>query len=67
MKNSKKNMILKYDDAFEVVMKSISGKPLGTEWIDIDRALNRILAEGIIADGDIPPFNKGARCVQRKQ
>jgi molybdopterin molybdotransferase len=60
MKNSKKNMILKFDDAFEVVMKSISGKPLGTEWIDIDWALNRILAEGVIADRDIPPFNKSA-------
>ena len=58
MKNSEKSVILKFDDAFEVVMSSISGRPLATERVDIDCALNRILAENIVADRDIPPFNK---------
>jgi len=52
--------MLKFEDAFEVVMNSISGKPLDTERIDIDRALNRILAEDVAADRDIPPFDKSA-------
>jgi len=53
-------MILKFDDAFEIVMSSISGRPLGTERVDIERALNRVLAEDVVADRDIPPFNKSA-------
>ncbi|MDH4240275.1 MAG: molybdopterin molybdotransferase MoeA [Phycisphaerae bacterium] len=53
-------MMLKFEDAFEIVMDSISGKPPGTERVDIDRALNRILAEDIASDMDIPPFNKSA-------
>ena len=52
--------MLKFDDAFEIVMSSISGKPLDTERVDIDSALNRILAENVFADRDIPPFNKSA-------
>jgi molybdopterin molybdotransferase len=52
--------MLKYDDAFEIVMSSISSRPLGTERVDIERALNRVLAEMIISDIDIPPFNKSA-------
>jgi molybdopterin molybdotransferase len=51
-------MMLKFDDAFAVVMGSISGKPLGTERVDIEDALNRVLAEDIASDMDIPPFNK---------
>ena len=58
MKNSEKNMMLEFDDAFEVVMNSVSVKPLGTERVDIEDALNRVLAEDIASDMDIPPFNK---------
>lgn len=60
MKNSEKSTILKFEDAFEIVMSSISGKPLGTERVEIDRALNRVLAEDVASDVDIPPFNKSA-------
>ena len=60
MKNSEKSIILKFDDAFEVVMNSISGKPLGTERVDIESTLNRVLAADVAADRDIPPFNKSA-------
>ena len=58
MKNSVKNTVLNFDDAFEIVMSS--ARRLGTERVGIDRALNRILAEDVISDIDIPPFNKSA-------
>lgn len=58
MKNFENNLMLKYEDAFEIVMNSISGKPLGTERVEIDCSLNRILAEDVVADRDSPPFNK---------
>lgn len=60
MKNFENNLMLKYEDAFDIVMNSISGKPLGTERVEIDCSLNRILAEDIVADRDNPPFNKSA-------
>ncbi len=58
MKNSVKDTVLNFDDAFEIVMSS--ARRLGTERVDIDRALNRILAEDVISDIDMPPFNKSA-------
>ncbi len=51
-------MMLKFDDAFEIVIDS--ARRLGTERVDIDRALNRVLAEDVASDMDIPPFNKSA-------
>ena len=50
--------MLKFDDAFEIVMGS--ARRLGTERIGIDGALNRVLAETIVSDIDMPPFNKSA-------
>jgi molybdopterin molybdotransferase len=60
MKNSEKSITFKFDEALEVVMNSISGKPLGTERVDIDSALNRVLTEDVASDMDLPPFNKSA-------
>ncbi len=51
-------MMLKFDDAFEIVMDS--ARQLGTERVDIECALNRVLAEDISSDMDLPPFNKSA-------
>jgi molybdopterin molybdotransferase len=51
-------MMLKFDDAFKIVMDS--ARRLGTERVDIGRALNRVLAEDIASDMDLPPFNKSA-------
>jgi molybdopterin molybdotransferase len=50
--------MLKFDDAFEIVMDSV--RRLGTERVDIECALNRVLAEDIASDMDLPPFNKSA-------
>ena len=58
MKNFGKNMMLEFDDAFEIVMSS--ARLLGTEHVGIDQALNRVLAEDVLSDIDVPPFNKSA-------
>ncbi len=50
--------MLPFDKALETVLKS--AHQLDTERIEFRCALNRILAEDIIADIDIPPFNKSA-------
>ena len=49
-------MMLKFDDAFEMVMRS--AHRLDTEHIGIDHALNRVLAEDVVSDIDMPLFNK---------
>ena len=48
MKNLGKNTMLKFDDAFEIVMGSAC--LLGTERVSINRALNRILAKDVVAE-----------------
>jgi len=58
MKNFGKNTMLEFDDAFEIVMRS--AHLLSTEHVGIDRALNRVLAEDVASDIDVPPFNKSA-------
>ena len=49
-------MMLKFDDAFEIVMRS--AHRLGTEHVSIAHALNRVLAEDVVSDIDMPLFNK---------
>jgi len=56
--NFGENTVLKFNDAFKIVMDSACR--LGTEHVSIDRALNRVPAEDIISDIDIPPFNNSA-------
>jgi len=58
MKNFKRSAGIPFDDAFEIVMGS--ARRLGTERVEIQRALNRILAEDVVSDMDVPPFNKSA-------
>ena len=56
MKNFKNSTGIKFGSAFEIVMGS--ARQLGTERIDIDLTLNRVLAEDVVSDIDVPPFNK---------
>ena len=58
MKNFRKNTMIKFDDAFEIMMGS--ARRLGMERVGIERALNRVLAEDVASDIDMPPFNKSA-------
>ena len=50
--------MLSFEKAFEIVLKS--AYLLGTECVDIAHVLNRVLAEDVKSDMDIPPFNKAA-------
>ncbi len=50
--------MLPFDKALETVLSS--ARQLDTERIEIADAYNRILAEDVISDMDIPPFNKSA-------
>ena len=46
------------NQAYKIVTGS--AVPLGTEVIEIEHALGRVLAEDIVSDIDMPPFNKSA-------
>jgi molybdopterin molybdotransferase len=50
--------MLKFDEALQVVTSS--ARKLGTERVELGRASNRVLAEDVICDIDMPPFNKSA-------
>lgn len=50
--------MLSFEKALEIVLDA--SHLLGTEEVDISCALNRILAEDVESDTDIPPFNKSA-------
>jgi len=50
--------MLPFEKAFETVLNS--AHPLNAECVDFKCALNRILAEDVASDMDIPPFNKSA-------
>jgi molybdopterin molybdotransferase len=50
--------MIQFEKAFETVMDS--GFSTGTETISYTEAFNRILAENVISDIDMPPFNKSS-------
>ncbi|MHC5074115.1 MAG: molybdopterin molybdotransferase MoeA, partial [Planctomycetota bacterium] len=50
--------MIAFEQAFEMMMELV--KPLDTERVDIDKSLNRILAEDVVSDIEMPPFNKSA-------
>lgn len=56
MKNSEKTVPIKFGDAFEIVTGS--ARYIGSERVSINCALNRVLAEDVISDIDVPPFHK---------
>ncbi|HEX7297120.1 MAG TPA: hypothetical protein VF251_15310, partial [Pyrinomonadaceae bacterium] len=43
-------------EAIQIVRNQTS--PLSTERVPVSRALGRILAQDIVADSDLPPFNR---------
>lgn len=51
-------MMLSFEEAFEIALSSAG--QLGAERVNISRALNRVLAEDVESDMDLPPFNKSA-------
>ncbi|NTV84389.1 MAG: molybdopterin molybdotransferase MoeA [Bacteroidales bacterium] len=47
-----------FEQAIRVIESSVS--PLNAEEVPLEKALNRILAQEVISDMDMPPFNKAA-------
>lgn len=54
---SEKKM-LPFEQALKIVLDS--ARELGTEQVDIEHVLNRVLAEDVTSDIDMPPFDKSA-------
>lgn len=50
--------LLTFDEAKKVIESQFKAKPLGLEEISLLGSSNRVLAENITADIDIPPFNR---------
>jgi molybdopterin molybdotransferase len=50
--------MIPFEEALRTVLDS--ARRLGSEQVDITRAINRILAEDVKSDMDMPPFNKSA-------
>jgi molybdopterin molybdotransferase len=48
--------MLKFDEALQIVISS--ARQLGTERVELGRAFNRVLAEDVVCDTDMPPFTK---------
>lgn len=52
--------MLNYDEALEIIKKVISEIAVAAEEVDLLESLNRILAEDVTADVDLPPFDNSA-------
>lgn len=50
--------MIKFEEALEIVLNS--AKTLGTEKVSLNDSLHRVLAEEVISDMDLPPFNRSA-------
>jgi len=50
--------LLTLEEAKLVIQKHFEAKPLGVEEIPLLEAFNRVLAEDVVAEIDIPPFNR---------
>lgn len=52
--------MINYNEALEIIKQEIEKLTLQTEEVDILESFNRILAEDVIADVDLPPFDNSA-------
>ena len=50
--------MISFEEAYHAIMENAPAA--GTKWIILKEGLNRILAEDVKADRDMPPFNKSA-------
>jgi molybdopterin molybdotransferase len=50
--------MIPFDDALRIAMEQV--RPTGTERVPLAGAAGRILAEDVVADHDVPPFDKSA-------
>lgn len=49
---------MRFDEAYDLILSSACS--MGTEKVPVDNSHGRILAENILADTDMPPFNRSA-------
>lgn len=52
------NTMITYEQALDIVLSA--ARPAGTERVPFGEALNRVLAEDVYSDVDMPPFDKAA-------
>jgi len=50
--------LVSFDEAKQIISENFSPKPVGKEAISLEHALNRVLAEDIVAPIDVPPFDR---------
>lgn len=50
--------MIPFEEALDIVMRSV--RPMGSERVDFTSSLNRVLAEDVCSDIDMPPFDKSA-------
>lgn len=50
--------LLTLEEAKQAIQKYFEAKPIGVEEVPLPEAFNRVLAEDIVAEIDIPPFNR---------
>jgi molybdenum cofactor synthesis domain-containing protein len=48
--------MISISEALKIIEREVS--PLGTETIDLEKSVGRVLAEEIVADMDLPPFDR---------
>ncbi|MGB5893835.1 MAG: gephyrin-like molybdotransferase Glp, partial [Ignavibacteriaceae bacterium] len=52
--------MISFDEAYKIIEKGFNEIKPGTEKVLLERSLHRTLAEDVIADVDLPPFNNSA-------
>jgi molybdopterin molybdotransferase len=52
--------MISFDEAYKIIEKGFGEIKPGTEKVLLERSLQRTLAEDVIADVDLPPFNNSA-------
>ena len=50
--------MIAFEEALNIVL--LSAKPLNTESVSLNQSLNRVLADDVFSDIDMPPFNRSA-------
>jgi len=50
--------LLSFDEAKQLLEQTFSAKPVGVEQVSISKALDRVLAQDIVAPMSIPPFTR---------
>jgi molybdopterin molybdotransferase len=50
--------MIHFSEAYDIVMNSV--RDTGSEQVDLSGSLNRILAQDVVSDLDMPPFDKSA-------